>query len=95
MNHKMTQVGVAWKKTTQNGRAFLSVVITNPTGQDIRLSIWPNSFKEKDGQPDYIVYKPADERPAGQAQRRADTPDAFPSDAAESPAPPADEEIPF
>jgi uncharacterized protein (DUF736 family) len=81
MSAKMAQVGVAWKKTTRDGKTFLSVVLTNPTGPDIRLSIWTNGFKEKDGQPDYIVYKSADERPA--AARAAAVPEAedgFPTD---------------
>lgn len=86
MSAKMTQVGVAWKKTTQNGKEFVSIVITNPTGPDIRLSMWGNSYKEKDGQPDYIVYKSADERPAAAARRET----SFPSDA-----PAEDDEIPF
>lgn len=60
----MKQVGAAWKKTSSNGKTFLSVNITNPIGLDFQFSIWPNGFKEKDGQPDYIVYKSGDERPA-------------------------------
>lgn len=86
MSNKMTQVGVAWKKTTQNGKEFVSIVITNPTGPDIRLSMWGNSYKEKDGQPDFMLYKSADERPAPAARREA----SFPSDT-----PPDDEEVPF
>jgi len=86
MSAKMTQVGVAWKKTTKNDKTFVSIVITNPTGPDIRLSMWGNSFKEKDGQPDYIVYKSADDRPAAAAHPSDD----FPTDGA-----PADDDIPF
>jgi len=84
---KMTQVGVAWKKTTQNSKEFVSIVITNPTGPDIRLSMWANGYKEKDGQPDFILYKSADERPAQPAARK-DT--DFPSDT-----PSDNDEIPF
>ncbi len=84
----MTQVGVAWKKTTRDQKTFLSVVLTNPTGPDIRLSIWTNSFKEKDNQPDYIVYKSADERPAA-ARSSAGPEDGFPTDDGDS------VEIPF
>ena len=78
MSKTMTQVGVAWKKKTQNGKEFLSVLLPNATGPDIRLTIWTNSYKEKDGQPDYIVYKPADERLA--SPRRADGPSDFPDE---------------
>lgn len=74
MSRKMTQVGVAWRKKTQDGKEFLSVVITNPMGPDLRLSIWSNSYKEKDGQPDYIIYKPADQRPAVAAQPSGEFP---------------------
>ena len=76
MKSKMTQVGVAWKKTTQNDKTFVSIVLTNPTGPDIHLTMWTNSYKEKDGQPDYMIYKSADERPAA-ASRPSDD---FPSD---------------
>ena len=93
MSRKMTQVGVAWKKKTQDGKKeFLSVVITNPTGKDINLSIWSNSYKEKDGQPDFIIYKPTDERPAAQARTRDSQPSEFPS---EDNPPDDDVEVPF
>ena len=86
MSAKMTQVGVAWKKTTQNGKEFVSIVITNPTGPDIRLSMWGNSYKERDQQPDFIIYKSSDERAEGSASKPA--PSGFPSDT-------PDEEVPF
>lgn len=85
MSSKMTQVGVAWKKTTQNSKEFVSIVITNPTGPDIRLSMWANGYKEKDGQPDFIIYKSADERPAAAARKDTD----FPADT------PDDDNVPF
>lgn len=85
MKSKMTQVGVAWKKTTQNDKTFVSIVLTNPTGLDIHLTMWTNSYKEKDGQPDYMIYKSADERPAA-ATRSGDD---FPSDT------PKDDDVPF
>jgi len=88
---KMKQVGVAWKKTTQSDKAFLSVVITTPFGPDISLTIWPNSYKEKEGQPDYIVYKSGEERPAQTSAPKSSSPD-FPSDADEGPAP---DRVPF
>jgi len=87
---RMTQVGVAWKKKTRNDKVFISLVLPNPTGPDIHLTMWANSFKQKDGQPDYIIYKSGEERPASTAPaaERTETSDAFP---------PADDdpEIPF
>lgn len=86
MAKSMVQVGAAWKKTTQNGKEFVSINITNPTGPDIHLSMWVNGFKEKDGQPDFILYKSADERPAAATNRTS----SFPSDT-----PTDDDEVPF
>ena len=91
MKSKMTQVGVAWKKTTQSDKTFLSIVITNPTGADIHLTLWPNSYKEKEGQPDYILYKSADERPDAKSQAKQAS--DFPEDGAD--ASHNDDEVPF
>jgi uncharacterized protein (DUF736 family) len=76
MSKTMTQVGVAWKKKTQqSGKEFLSVLLPNATGPDIRLTMWTNSYKEKDGQPDYIVYKSADPRPAAKPAEGSESSD--------------------
>jgi len=87
MKSKMTQVGVAWKKTTQSDKTFVSIVLTNPMGPDIHLTMWTNSYKEKDGQPDYMIYKSADERPVA-ATRSGDD---FPTESAKA----VDDDIPF
>jgi len=85
MPERMKQVGVAWKKKTQDGKTFLSIVINNGVHPDIRLTMWTNSFKEKDAQPDFILYL-SEDRPKPAAQPA----DEFPADA---PAP--SDDIPF
>lgn len=87
MSSKMTQVGVAWKKTTQDGKTFLSAVLTNPMGPDIHFSIWTNGFKEKEGQPDYCIYKSADERPQVSARKPAAAEAGFPTESTDDEAP--------
>jgi uncharacterized protein (DUF736 family) len=79
---KTTKVGVAWKKTTPDGKAYLSVVITNPVGQDFRYTIWPVEEKRSDASPDYSVTKSTDQTAAAPVARPAarDAGDDFPSD---------------
>ena len=66
-NTKMKKVGAGWKKESQKGKPYLSIVINGGLGPDIHLTIWPNGFKEKDEQPDYMVYlsEPAAAKPEG------------------------------
>ena len=85
MNEKRKQVGVAWKKTTQDGKTFVSIVINNGLSPDIRLTMWSNSFKEKEMQPDYMLYL-SEDRP----KRAAAPADDFPSDTL-----PSDSDMPF
>jgi uncharacterized protein (DUF736 family) len=80
---KTTKVGVAWKKTTPDGKPYLSAVITNPVGPDFRYTIWPVDEKRSDASPDYSVTKSADQ-PTTPAARPAATrepgDDSFPTD---------------
>jgi uncharacterized protein (DUF736 family) len=55
-NSKMKKVGAGWKKESQKGKPFMSVVINGGLMPDIHLTIWANGFKENDEQPDYFVY---------------------------------------
>ena len=90
MKSKMVQVGVAWKKTTLNEKTFISIVITNPTGPDYHFTLWVNSYKEKDGQPDYIIYKSTEERPDVKPQAKPES--EFPD---ENDAPQGNDGVPF
>ncbi len=92
---KMKKVGAGWKKETQkSGKPYLSIVINGGLGPDIHLTIWPNGYKEKDEQPDYIVYL---SEPAAKSEGKqefpgqASTPD-FPETDGSAP---AGDDIPF
>jgi len=89
MSAKTKRVGVAWKRTTQDGKPFLSVSITNPVGPDFRFTIWPAESRQSENSPDYIVTAPADDRPAAARPAAAASGEAFPTDT------PANDEIPF
>ena len=91
MKSKMVQVGVAWKKTTLNEKKFVSIVITNPMGPDHHFTLWANSYKEKEGQPDYIIYKSTEERPDAKPQAKPAS--EFPEEGVD--AAHDDEEVPF
>jgi len=98
MSAKTKNVGAAWIRQTQDGREYLSVVITNPIGPDFKYSLWPAKEKRSDNSPDYNVSAPADERPTTPAGQNG----AFPRPkgaAVPDPAPdfPADDsaDIPF
>ena len=68
LTHKKSEskVGCAYSKTTKNGGNYLSVLINadqlaaiEPDEKgNIRLSLFPNTYKEKDSQPDYNLVKP-------------------------------------
>ena len=90
MKSKMVQVGAAWKKTTLNEKTFISIVITNPMGPDHHFTLWVNSYKEKDGQPDYIIYKSTEERPDVKPQAKPES--EFPD---ENDAPQGNDGVPF
>jgi uncharacterized protein (DUF736 family) len=89
MSAKTKRVGVAWKRTTQDGKPFLSVSITNPLGADYRFTIWPAENRQSENSPDYVVTAPADERPATARTTTAASGEAFPTDT------PSNDDIPF
>ena len=94
MKSKMVQVGVAWKKTTFNEKQFVSIIVTNPMGPDYHFSLWPNSYKEKEGQPDYILYKSNEDRTEAksEAKPQAKSTSDFPEESGGSQ---GDDDIPF
>jgi len=57
----LNKVGAGWAKKSKDNTKFLSVELINPFGENVSLLIFPNDKKEKDGQPDYQVYKPSGE----------------------------------
>ena len=47
---EMVRLGGLWKNETKDGKTYLS-----GTFGGARLMIFPNGFKEKDNDPDYVV----------------------------------------
>jgi uncharacterized protein (DUF736 family) len=83
---KTKRVGAAWKRQ-YDGKTFLSVVITNPTGRDFQYTIWPAREKRSENSPDYDVTMKADEHPAPANPKPVA--DDFPED------PGTDSDVPF
>ena len=55
-------IGGLWKKVSQSGKPYLSGSITH-NGEKIYFSVFPNTFKKKEGQPDYTILKSNYEAP--------------------------------
>ncbi len=96
MTNQKKKVGVGWSKTSQDGtKEFVSIVIHGGISPDINLVMFRNGFKEKENQPDYIIYlnppKPASGAPVAAAAKPAATatPEDFPEDGG------GDDGIPF
>jgi uncharacterized protein (DUF736 family) len=85
---KTKRVGAAWKRQF-DGKTFLSVVITNPTGPDYQYTIWPVKEKRSENSPDYDVTMKADERPNYSAPKPHAAQDDFPADTT------PDDDVPF
>jgi uncharacterized protein (DUF736 family) len=45
-------VGALWKNTSKDGKVYFSGVIG-----DTKIVVFENSYKEKESQPDYKIYK--------------------------------------
>lgn len=76
MSNQRKKVGAGWLKTSQDGKKkYVSVVINGGLSPDIHLVMFPNSYKEEDNQPDYIIYlsMPKD---AAAAEQKAGKPEA-------------------
>ena len=96
MTNQKKKVGVGWSKTSQDGtKEFVSIVINGGLSPDINLVMFKNGFKEKENQPDYIIYlnppRPAAGAPAASAVKPAAT--ATAEDFPESEG--GDDDIPF
>lgn len=55
-------IGSLWIKKSQTGKTFLSGVIENK-GEKIYFSVFPNTYKNNDKQPDYNIMKSNYEAP--------------------------------
>ena len=49
-------IGVAWRKTTKEGKTYLSGVLRDLSG-DIQIAIFPNNKKEQPNQPDFNIVR--------------------------------------
>ena len=89
------KVGVAWLKTSQDGKKqFISIVIHGGLTPDISMVMFKNGFKEEENQPDYILYLNQPKDAAGAPAPQT----AKPAAAAEFPEPEAgapDDDVPF
>jgi uncharacterized protein (DUF736 family) len=70
---KTTQVGVAWRKETPDGKVFFSVIITNPIGPDFNYTLWPVEQKRGDNSPDFSVTKQSDAAKREAASRQSES----------------------
>lgn len=99
MSAKTIRVGVAWIKKTQAGTEIISMIITNPVGQDFRYTLWPSVQKATEASPDYNVTKQADPPPAwaGRSASRPETDESGHQEQSGDPGPGAgdDGQIPF
>jgi len=65
----LTKIGALWLSQGKKGN-FLSGRIELDAENEIRVIVFKNDFKEKDNQPDYIIYEPQAEEQA-QAERQS------------------------
>lgn len=89
------KVGVGWARTSQDGtKKYVSIVINGGLQPDINLVMFQNGFKEKDGQPDFILYLNAPKDPSAESPAaKAAGPAEFPGE--EGAASGTDDDIPF
>lgn len=68
-NTKNKKVGVAWAKTSQDGtKQYTSIVINGGLSPDIELVMFPNSYKQGENSPDFILYMNPPREAPGQGQ---------------------------
>ena len=58
----LTRVGALWVSEGRNGR-FMSGRIELTEGDEVRVLVFKNGFKEQSKHPDYLIYVPDDEEP--------------------------------
>ena len=57
----LNRIGALWIGEGRNGR-FMSGRIELNEGQEIRVLVFKNGFKEQDNHPDYLIYEPETRR---------------------------------
>ncbi|MEN6560892.1 MAG: hypothetical protein ABFD52_08975 [Acidobacteriota bacterium] len=91
---KRKKVGVGWARTSQDGtKKYVSIVINGGLSPDINLVMFQNGFKEKDGQPDFILYLNAPKEASAEGATAKAGPAEFPGEEGAGPGP--DDDIPF
>ncbi len=97
---KRKKVGAGWARVSRDGqKKYISIVLNGGLSQDIQLVVFPNGYKEKDEQPDFIVYLNQPQAGSG-GQAQADRPakpaadDFFPGEEGGA-GPETDDGIPF
>ena len=55
-NGKLQKIGALWMGISQGGKKYLSGAIQDGAGNDIRVVVFPNGFKEDSKHPDFVVY---------------------------------------
>lgn len=84
------KLGALWKRTTKAGKVLLSGVLEQD-GTKTKVVIWPNDYKQRTNQPDFIIYlddyDPATKAPAPAAGQAGDP---FPTSADGEPMMPPD-----
>jgi hypothetical protein len=53
---KLVKIGALWIGKSQGGVGYMSGVIQDSSGNDIRVIVFKNGYKEEDKHPDYVVY---------------------------------------
>ncbi len=49
------QRGAFWKKNGKNGKYLAGYVVID--GKKIPITVFPNKYKEKDNQPEFVIYE--------------------------------------
>jgi hypothetical protein len=57
---KLTKIGALWVGSGKNGK-FMSGRIELGEDNEMRILVFKNGYKEKDNQPDYVIYEPSPE----------------------------------
>jgi uncharacterized protein (DUF736 family) len=76
---KSNKVGCGYNKTTKSGERYMSLLLTAdliaslPVDEkgNIRLSVFPNTYKEKDSQPDVNIVPATSKASSGSAKPAA------------------------
>lgn len=87
------KIGALWNKTTKAGKTLQTGQI-EIDGKKFDIAVWPNGYKERSNQPDFIIY--LDEYRKKQTAQAAPPASAFPDDDADAVAAEGrDDDVPF